>query len=473
MTLQEECKSLLALKKKNRGAVRELGYEAVGMNMYHKRCARENVLTIVAKNYFGSDVEFTPESITTQTYHKGRNTDLKDPVLNVDNYIKFGVVTSYNVITEESLMKSKFNWELQSLNFDDDGTNKVFLHFVKKHLRTLGASSDTAECINWLSNQLDHILQLSYWYRKCDSGEDFYRLTLLGYRLFTTRMATQDIIMKILGMKQQVQGDQFSDFLNMLRGGFDVVSTTANCETFQKISNLYSFLLVQGFLTKFGITLNERDYTRMELRAMECKTSRTQMWISILDTTLFICERINDYRLTGDVSRFLHSSDEYSEWISEVDRVVALAPFSANLKPHGTTYFTYVSDINDLYERGEAYVKYTKVRSGGDSMLLQRKLATIRLLKNTEITRRASQKERTQPFGVLVHGTSSVAKSTFTKMLYYYYGRLHGLECDDHYRYVRNPADEYWSNFDSSKWCIQMDDIAFFCQRKLVMQIQR
>jgi hypothetical protein len=128
----------------------------------------------------------------------------------------------------------------------------------------------------------------------------------------------------------------------MLRGGFDVVSTTANCETFQKISNLYSFLLVQGFLTKFGITLNERDYTRMELRAMECKTSRTQMWISILDTTLFICERINDYRLTGDVSRFLHSSDEYSEWISEVDRVVALAPFSANLKPHGTTYFTYV-----------------------------------------------------------------------------------------------------------------------------------
>jgi len=51
-------------------------------------------------------------------------------------------------------------------------------------------------------------------------------------------------------------------------------------------------------------------------------------------------------------------------------------------------------------------------------------------------------------------------------MLYYYYGRLHGLECDDHYRYVRNPADEYWSNFDSSKWCIQMDDIAFLLPKK-------
>jgi hypothetical protein len=46
-------------------------------------------------------------------------------------------------------------------------------------------------------------------------------------------------------------------------------------------------------------------------------------------------------------------------------------------------------------------------------------------------------------------------------MLFYYYGSVFGLDKDDHYRYVRNPAEEYWNNFDSSKWCIQMDDIAF------------
>lgn len=393
-------------------------------------------------------------------------TSVDDPVLDIHNYTTHEVFTSHSVAIEHMLLKSNKGWKLQSADFDFGSANEVFLRFVKKHMSVLGANTDAIECINWLADQLDHILQLSYWYRKCDNGEDFYRLTLLGYRLFTTRMAARDVILKIMGMRQQVQGDQFSEFLTMLRGGFDVVSTTANSETFQKISNLYTFLLVQGFLTKFGITLNERDYTRMELKAMESKSSRPQLWMSVLDTTLFICERINDYRLTGDVSRFLHSSDEYSAWMAEVDRVVALAPFSANLKPHGTTYFTYVSDINNLYEKGEAYAKYTKARSGGDSALLQRKLATIRLLKNTEITRRASQKERTQPFGVLVHGTSSVAKSTFTKMLYYYYGRLHGLDCDDHYRYVRNPADEYWSNFDSSKWCIQMDDIAFLLPKK-------
>jgi hypothetical protein len=51
-------------------------------------------------------------------------------------------------------------------------------------------------------------------------------------------------------------------------------------------------------------------------------------------------------------------------------------------------------------------------------------------------------------------------------MLFYYYGKVHGLDVDDHYRFVRNPADEYWSNFDSSKWCIQMDDIAFLLPSK-------
>jgi hypothetical protein len=82
------------------------------------------------------------------------------------------------------------------------------------------------------------------------------------------------------------------------------------------------------------------------------------------------------------------------------------------------------------------------------------------------VTKRAAQKERKAPFGVLVHGGSSVGKSSFTKMLYYYYGSLMGLKKDDHFRYTRNPADEYWSNFDSSMWCIQLDEVGFLLPKK-------
>lgn len=125
-----------------------------------------------------------------------------------------------------------------------------------------------------------------------------------------------------------------------------------------------------------------------------------------------------------------------------------------------------MSDLNDCVERGEAICKYSRCNTGLESQHMRRKLQSLQMLKNVEITRRASQKERKAPFGVLIHGGSSVAKSTFTKMLFYYYGKIHGLDVDDHYRYVRNPTDEYWSNFDSSKWCIQMDDIAYLLSSK-------
>jgi len=90
----------------------------------------------------------------------------------------------------------------------------------------------------------------------------------------------------------------------------------------------------------------------------------------------------------------------------------------------------------------------------------------LKLLKNTEITRRAAQKERNAPFGILIYGGSSIGKSSFARLVYFYYGKLHGLKTDDHYRYVRNPANPYWTNFDSSMWCIQLDDIAFLLPSK-------
>jgi len=148
------------------------------------------------------------------------------------------------------------------------------------------------------------------------------------------------------------------------------------------------------------------------------------------------------------------------------DRLISLAPFTSNLVPHGTTYFSFISDLTDTIEKGEAMCKYSAKANGTEMFCMRKKLNSLLMLKNIEVTKRSSQQERRAPWGVLIHGTSSVAKSTFTKMLYYYYGKAHGLDIDDHYRYVRSPTDEYWSNFDSSKWCIQFDDIAFLLPSK-------
>jgi hypothetical protein len=68
---------------------------------------------------------------------------------------------------------------------------------------------------------------------------------------------------------------------------------------------------------------------------------------------------------------------------------------------------------------------------------------------------------RKDPFAILLHGSSSIAKSQLTQILFYHYGKVFDLPIGDEYRYTRCPTDEYWSGFNSTQWCIVMDDIAF------------
>lgn len=183
--------------------------------------------------------------------------------------------------------------------------------------------------------------------------------------------------------------------------------------------------------------------------------------VCVLDTTLFIVERLHTFRQTGEFSTLLHSSDKYAGWLKEADRILNLAPFQGNLEAHGTSYFSFLADLDNAIEKGEAYCKYSKTALNIDVTFMKRRLSSLQLLKNTEVTRQAAQQERCAPMGVLVSGSSCVAKSAFTQMLFNYFGALFDLDRSDEFRYVRNPNDEYWSNYTSSKWCIQLDDIAF------------
>jgi hypothetical protein len=331
--------------------------------------------------------------------------------------------------------------------------------FVRSYLSTQFGSS---EDLDWWTDKFESVVMTYCWSQKCETAGDYLLLVQTAYKLLTGKSANLALAQYMDRTFGHLQSDSTSELLTAFRAAFDFVDGVAENPLVKKVTSLYSYLLVQGFLARFGMELNDEDYSRIEQRAMREKfSSKKGLWMNILDTTLFVCERVHEWKKTGEVSSFLHSGGDYEKWSQQADKLLALAPFTANLEAHGTTYFTFVADLNDTVERGEAYAKFTSKMFGDQVVAIKRKLMALQLLKNTEITKRASQKERKAPFGVLIHGSSSVAKSTFSKMLYYYYGKLHGLETDDHYRYVRSPTDEYWSNFDSSKWCIQLDDIAF------------
>jgi len=373
---------------------------------------------------------------------------------------------SFSVFLENELLK-KERFQLQSLDDLMGGVSAIReqFEFVKRHM--MGALGSNSSELEWWSQKLESLMMTYYWSQKCETGADYIMLVQTSYKLMTGKSAGVYLCESLASMFGDVQSDRLEEALGAMRKAFDAVEGACEHPLVKKITGLYSHLLVQGFLAKFGLEMTSEEYSGLERRSMKAQYSSTKgLWLNVMDVALFICERLNEWRKTGDASTVLHTGDAYHKWMQTADRLIALAPFTSNLEAHNTTYFSFVSELANAVEQGEAYARFSSKTFGGSVDVIKRKLMALQLIKNTEVTKRASQKERKAPFGVLVHGSSSVAKSTFTKMLFYYYGQLHGLDTDDHYRYVRSPADEYWSNFDSSKWCIQLDDIAFLLPDK-------
>jgi hypothetical protein len=359
---------------------------------------------------------------------------------------------------EKFLKEYKNNLKLQSGEEQSAEFDKL-LYFIQKNSGKMFAGMD----VDWINIQVENFSIIASYASKCSGVYDYIKLTQLAYRLFTGKSLTLLVLKRIDALfLNEVQAFDTGDALRTLRAAFNMSSQVVDCELSKKLVGLYSYLLTQGFLTHFGLTLNDEDYSKMEQRALlSAYSSKKSFIMCALDATLFIGERLYEWNETGDISSFIHSGSEYSTWIKEADRILNLAPFTGNLKAHNTTYFAYLSDMRDAIEKGEAYSKHVTAIAGVDSIFIKRKLSSLQLLQNTEITRRAAAKERTAPMGVLLYGSSSIGKSGFSKIMYNYFGGLFDLPREDEFRYVRNPMDEYWSNFNSSMWCIQLDDIAF------------
>jgi len=322
-------------------------------------------------------------------------------------------------------------------------------------------SESQKETIIWLTSQFEKLVSVSYWYKKCDTYADYMMLTLTAFHTFTGKSATKEFINNSAIFNLQ-SDDNMGEILKTLRKGFDGVEHMKENPFTKRIINIYSYLLVHGFLERFGFSLNDDEYSRMEKKMyLNAYSNKKEMFLCVCETTLFICEKLFEFKVTGDINIWGNSASNYEDWFTTTDKLISLAPYTANLTPHGMSYFEYISELKDSIDKGNTYTRFIEKNNGYTYALMHKKLLSLKMVESAELTRRSAMKERKAPFGVLVHGNSSVAKSTFSKMLYYYYAALHNLASDDHYRYVRNPADEYWSNFDTSKWCVQLDDIAF------------
>ena len=271
----------------------------------------------------------------------------------------------------------------------------------------------------------------------------------------TNLSALTDALFDDVPAVQATMEENVTTFRDLLGKWDELRETTLG----KKYLKLVRYLASYGIFTCVGVRPSLQNLRKSE--EMSSNINHADFLYSVLDTCSFTLQRALMFARTGEWAVFLHGPKTYAAWYDKCLDIKRKAYSLGNLEAQGTDYFKFVATMKECIEEGHSIVKFASRELKHELRAARVMLHEILLIEASVLTKKSAQQERRAPFAVLIHGQSSVAKSMFQKMLFFYYGKLMGLPTTDDYKYVRNPADQYWSGFSSQAWCIQMDDIGF------------
>ena len=176
--------------------------------------------------------------------------------------------------------------------------------------------------------------------------------------------------------------------------------------------------------------------------------SGPNMLYNLIKITKYISSALKRYKNSGDLIDVFHSGRSYQKWYNTAMNVKRLAPYTANLEPHGMSVYHFIKDLNECLDQGSQIYKSVK-SSKYDDKIVSQIIGDLRTIKANFLTKSAAMKERRSPIAFLIYGKTGVAKSQFTKLLYTHYAKTFDLPDEDNYRYVRLAIDKHWNNFGS------------------------
>jgi len=180
----------------------------------------------------------------------------------------------------------------------------------------------------------------------------------------------------------------------------------------------------------------------------------------MIESILFIVKRVAVCISTRSIEPLFHNGSRYEEWYDSVRTLKLQYKFLNDPELHGFTYFDFVSRLDDAIDRGTAMYKHALATKHYEYKLVGQQLFDIKLLKGLALTKENASREREAPFSVCIVGNSSVAKSTFTRLIFYHHGKLLGLPMGSTFMFSRNAENEFWDTFRSSQWAVLLDDVA-------------
>jgi len=228
----------------------------------------------------------------------------------------------------------------------------------------------------------------------------------------------------------------------------------------QQITKVYKYAIALGVFALVGVKIDEK-VAYICNQELASPLIGMNFMATILDTIAMFIQRALLFRKTGKWQSFVHGPQSFASWFDACQRIKREFQFRGDLEAQGTSYHKFVGDLRQCVDEGKSILKFGNQTSGMELMGVKKLLNDMLMMQAELSTFREAQKSRRPPFGLLVFGKTCVGKSTFTSMLYQFAGKFWDLPTTDEYRYTRNTCDDFWSGWDSMKWFLLLDDIAF------------
>ena len=248
------------------------------------------------------------------------------------------------------------------------------------------------------------------------------------------------------------------DLLNKVRDRFDEVRKSPVFEKFYKI---IMYLMSFSVCTAVGGVFT-KEWFESIMRERRDFSSIGDFISFLIDSIIFIVQRVSRCISTRSIDPLLNNGSAYEQWYEECRTLKLQSKFVNDPEPHGFTYYDFVQRLNDTIDRGTAMYKHAMAIKHYDAKLVGQLLFDLKLIKGLTLTRDNASEERKAPFPICLVGDSSIAKSTFAKLVFYHHGKLLNLPIGSKFLFTRNAENEYWDTFRSSQWAVLLDDVA--CQ---------
>lgn len=246
-----------------------------------------------------------------------------------------------------------------------------------------------------------------------------------------------------------------------------------------KTRKFLAYILSLSFMKDLRIPYEQafgraREYANFQTRGIV--GSSVDFIVIFMELVTEIMEKGRMYFKTGDWSCFFRDSNLYHDWLEGAERVLTQSEFVndpesyrfhpsnaslAPLDPH-----TWRDEVSKLIEESGTISKYYGEMSGYEKSMLKNLTNKIKTIQNYDLSTRGAMRARVAPFSMLLYGGAKVGKSYISAMLFHQYAKVsticgRPLTASDEFKYTRNAVDDFWVNFKSSMWFIELDDIAY------------